>query len=333
MSGDDQAPLFEVPRAELPPDPLPRIPFGDRQCSVYVASPLTRLKQASPEARLVESDLDTIKEAIKSLDLDGGLSVSIEAYVPIEHSSAHRHGDLTPEEVFKRNSLQVLTNSDGLIVYGCEPGAGVGQEFTWAATQVAIPVLWLHHHELPVSRQVSGTPGDITVKPYDKPPDLRREVQDWVRSRRAVLAAGPFRRATREQRWRGPTAAAHARWARLVGEERRRVCATLHVTPDVVEFYLSNPLLLASAPHWLIDQLTAEGLLVVRSTATSRPLGRLETQQLMTLAEASREYEWNAHVVDFLRTSAEQLLAEPATRRFKLETPADWARLYDSLRP
>ena len=333
MSGDDQPPLFEDPKAELPPDPLPGTLFGDRQCSLYVASPLTRLKQAPSEARLVESELDTITEAIKSLDFDGGLNMSIEAYVPIGHSSAHRHADLTPEEVFKTNSLQVLTRSDGLIVYGCEPGAGVGQEFTWAATQATIPVLWLHHDEHPVSRQVRGTPGDITVKSYDEPSDLRREVRDWVRSRRAVLAAGPFRRATREQRWRGPTTAAQARWARLSDEERIRICATLHIAPAVIDFYLSDPLLFASAPVWVFDQLTAEGLLAARSPATSRPFGRLETQQLMALAEASREYEWSATVVDFLRTSAEQLLAEPATRRFKLETPADWARLYDVLRP
>ncbi len=333
MSNDTQPPLFELPEPELPPDPLPKTGLDDRVARVYVASTLTRLKNAPREqARMLESELDTITQAIETLHFDGGLDLSIEPYAPIEHSSAHRHTNLTPEQVFRQNCLQVLTRSDGLIVHGWEPGAGVGQEFAWAATQAAVPVLWLQHGDLPVSRQIRGTPGDVTFKRFQRPADLRRIVQDWLRSRRVVLGAGPYRRATRELRWRGSAAAAHALWTNLGVSERKRICATWHVMPDIIELYLSDALLLAIAPAWILDLLSVEGLLAAPSSTHYQP-GRLTTHQLLALAEASVEYEWEPHVVDYLRVSAEQLLAEPATRRFKLETPADWIRLRESLRP
>lgn len=110
MSSDDQTPLFDLPEAELPPDPLAGTCFEGRRCLVYVASALTRLMHAPPErARMVESDLDTVTEAIKSLDLDGALDMTIEPYAPIEHSSAHRHVGLTPKDAHVVDVLRTST--------------------------------------------------------------------------------------------------------------------------------------------------------------------------------------------------------------------------------
>lgn len=331
MNDENEPPLFE-PDANLPPDPFPQSELADRTCRLYVASALTRLSDASEEeARLLEGELDTIKQAVTSLDYDG-VGFSMEAYAPIEHSSAHRHTDLTPEQVFEQNCLEVLTRSDGLIVHGWQPGAGVGQEFTWAATLAALPVLWVQHGDNPVSRQIRGTPGDVTFERFDRPADLRQLVQEWLRSRRAVLGAGPYRRTNRAMRWQGPATAARRRWMQLDEAERRRISATGNVVPAVIDFYLSNPLLLAVAPAWILDMLSTEGLLIATS-ATQRPAGGLSTRQLLALVEAAKEYDWEMGLVDYLRTSAEQVMAEPVTRRLKLDTPADWVRLRETLRP
>lgn len=331
MTDDTQPPLFGGDSDELPPDPFPRADMGHRTSRIYVASTLTRLRDGPPEhARMVESHLDAITQAIECLHLDGGLDLSVESYAPIKHSSAHRHTELEPADVFRRNSLEVLANADGLIVYGWEPGAGVGQEFAWAATQVCIPILWLQHDECAVSRQIEGTPGDVEIVRFDYPEDLRTTVQNWVRSRRAVLNAGPHRRADRALRWRGPAAAACARWRCLGERDQERIAATGNLTPDVIDFYLSDPLLLAVAPSWMMDLLGVEDLLNATSGSPSAS-GRLATSQLLALAEAVTEYDWHTDAADHLRQVAEGLLAEPATRRLKLETPADWARFREGL--
>lgn len=327
MTDDTQPPLFDP--SDLPPDPLPTA--GSQVCSVYVASTLTRLLADPVHARMVEAELDTVTQAIKDLGLDGGLTTTIEPYAPIEHSSAHRHHDLTAEQVFRQNCMQLLTRGDALIVHGWEPGAGVGQEFCWAATQAGLPVLWLQTQGQQVSRQILGTPGDITFEKFDRPQELRAIVTRWLRSRRAVIEAGPHRRATRELRWRGPATAARARWGSLDPSERTRIAATGHVPPPVIEFYLSDPLLLALAPAWLLDVLTVEGLLLATSAGV-RGRGQLATRQMLGLAEAAFEHGWPVDLVDHLRLSAEQLLAEPATRRLRLETPGDWARFFKDLR-
>ncbi|MEX2620546.1 MAG: hypothetical protein WD250_10030 [Egibacteraceae bacterium] len=234
MNSDNQPPLFE-PDGNLPPDPFPRSEFTDRTCHLYVASALTRLSEASGEdARLLESELHAITQAISSLDYDG-LGFSLETYAPIEHSSAHRHQGLTPEQVFRQNCLEVLTRSDALIVHGWQPGAGVGQEFAWAVLQAAIPVLWVQHGDHPVSRQILGTPGDVTFERFERPAQLVQIVQGWARSRRAVLSGGPYRRSNRALRWHGPTTAARRRWLELEDHERQRICATGNVVPSEVE--------------------------------------------------------------------------------------------------
>lgn len=330
MTDYPQPPLFGESDDDLPPDPLPDVRMGDRTARIYVASALTRLKDDPKEARMVEGELHAITQAVTSLERDGGLELAVEPYAPIEHSSAHRHDDLKPEEVFQRNSLQVLANSDGAIIYGWEPSAGVGQEFAWATTQACIPVLWIQHGEHAVSRQILGTPGDVSFQTFDRPGDLGRIVQDWLRSRRPVLNAGPYKRAARELRWRGPVTAARGRWTNLDSSEKDRVAALGNVAPDVIDFYLSDPLLLAAAPTWIMELLTVEGLLVATSGSPSTR-GQLATSQFLGLAEAATEYDWGTDVVDHLRRAAEELLAEPATRRLKLETPADWARFRRSL--
>lgn len=333
MSAQSQPPLFGPPVDGLPPDPMPERGLADRPCRVYVASALTRLKHSPAElARMVECEIDAIQSALDGPRLDGGVDLTVEPYAPIEHSSAHRHADLTAQEVFRRNSLQVLTRSDGLIVHGWEPGAGVGQEFTWAATQVAIPVLWVHHGDgMSVSRQILGTPGDVEFRVFDGPGELRQLIEQWLRSRKALLAAGPYRRSTRSDRWRGPATAARTRWQALEESEQHRISAGGNITPDVIEFYLSDPLLLAVAPAWVLDVLSVEGLLAATS-ATRNQLGRLTTPQLLALAEAGAEYQWDNGLIDQLRIRAEQLLAEPATRRLRLDSPGDWHRFLRGLK-
>lgn len=64
--------------------------------------------------RLLESELHTIAQAVTALEYDGN-EFSAETYAPMDHSSAHRHRDLTPQQVFEQNCLQVLTRGEGLI--------------------------------------------------------------------------------------------------------------------------------------------------------------------------------------------------------------------------
>lgn len=332
MSSSDQPQLFGGNEG-LPPDPFPPGWHPGERPRVYVASCLTRLSDETHESRhMMESEVHAITSAFERLEFDGGVRVEAEAYAPIQHTSAHRHADLTSNAIFSTNVAEVLTKSDGLIVHGWQPGAGVGQEFAWATAMAGLPVLWVQHQGHAVSRQILGTPGDITIEYFDTPDDLRGVVEAWLRSRRAVLEAGPVKRATRGQRWQGPAAAAQARWAILPEPKQRRIAATAHVAPDFVGFYLASPLLLSVAPVWLIDVLQVEGLLAATSARVARA-ARLSTPRMLALSDAAFEYGWSPDLVDMLRVKAEKLLEEPATRRLRLETPADWVALRERLKP
>lgn len=331
MSSSDQPQLFGGDSDGLPPDPFPPGSYvGDRP-RVYVASCLTRLPGESDESRrMLESEVHAITSGFERLAFDGGRPFVAEPYAPIEHTSAHRHTDLAPNDVFSTNVVEVLTKCDGLIVHGWQPGAGVGQEFAWASEMAGLPVLWVQKAGDAVSRQIRGTPGDVTIKFFDGPQDLRAVVEAWLRSRRAVLEAGPSKRSTRRQRWQGPVAAAQARWVALPETEQIRIAAMAHVTPDFIGFYLSDPLLLSVAPIWLVDVLQVEGLLAATSARVSRS-ARLSTPRMLALSDAAFEFGWSPDLVDVLRLRAEELLAEPATRRLRLETPADWAAFRERL--
>lgn len=330
MSSSDQPQLFGGDDG-LPPDPFPPGSHPGERPRVYVASCLTRLPHENDESRrMLESEVHAITSAFERLEFDGGSPFVAEPYAPIEHTSAHRHTDLGPDDVFATNVAEVLTKCDGLIVHGWQPGAGVGQEFAWATEMAGLPVLWVQKEGDAVSRQIQGTPGDITVKYFDTPQDLRAVVEAWLRSHRAVLEAGPAKRSTRRQRWQGPVAAAQARWEALPEVERLRIAATAHVSPDFIGFYLADPMLLSVAPVWLVDVLQVEGLLAATSARVART-ARLSTPRMLALSDAAFEYGWSPDLVDILRLKAEEVLAEPATRRLRLETPADWAAFRERL--
>ncbi len=115
--------------------------------------------------------------------------------------------------MFARNAHHVLSEADALIVYGWSPSAGVGQEIIWAA-QSGLPVLYVEPQGHPPSRQVAGTPGDLTIIRQSTPDHLKDEIRRWVRRRRHQLeptpvddAAGPLHshHCTRDSNTSGPT--------------------------------------------------------------------------------------------------------------------------------
>jgi hypothetical protein len=55
--------------------------------------------------------------------------------------------------------------------------------------------------------------------------------------------------------------------------------------------------------------------------------------QVEALLTARDEHDWDEATTEALRRRGEQELANPAVRRFKLDTPEHWTRLYEATRP
>lgn len=104
------------------------------------------------------------------------------------------------------------------------------------------------------------------------------------------------------------------------------MAAHVGVTPSLVAWWLEDAAFLAVAPMAHILLLTA-----VLTSSTDAIVGRheLTIHQLESLLTARDEHGWDEATTTALRRRGEIELAQHAVRRFKLDGPEDWTRLYE----
>jgi hypothetical protein len=316
MSGDIPLP-FDVEAASEEPGP-------DAPC-IYVATRITGTTLGSPEREMIRLAVVTIRDAIVDLTRDATDPWAVRVHAPVEWTSPELTPQLRPAHVYDRNADIVFGDADALIVYGCSPSAGIGQEFTWA-TQLGLPVLYLEPAGHPVSRQIRGTPGDVTVNVC--PPDALKDiVRSWVRSRRHQIESGPVRRRSRALSVAPLYGRLTYEWFRRNQGERRAVAANIGVHPKLLELWLQSQFQLAMAPVTIVRSLT---MALTGSLDALNGMHPLSLDQMEALLTARDEHGWDAATTTALRHRAERELALPAIRRFRLETPIDWVRLKDA---
>lgn len=118
-----------------------------RKQKVYISGALTRVEE--PE------ELKGFYEEI------GGVcrSVGLTPYIPHQHTDPIADPDISPEEVYERDRIEVQ-NSDLLIAYVGIPSLGVGSELEMAK-ESGVPIILLYEEDRPVSRVARGNPAIV----------------------------------------------------------------------------------------------------------------------------------------------------------------------------
>jgi hypothetical protein len=304
----------------------PPVP-ADAPC-IYVATKITGTAPGSPERQMIEFGVTTIRDAVVEATQTSSDPWLVRVHAPVEWTTPEQTPDLTSSEVFSRNARHVLAEADALIVYGWAPSAGVGQEITWAALAAGLPVLYVEPPAHRASRQIAGTPGDLVVVGYSGPDHLKDVIRGWVRSRRHQIESSGGRRRSREVRVGQLHGRLRHAWGSIGQGERRRIAAHLGIAPKLIEWWLGDAAFLAVAPIAHVVLLTAE-----LTGSTDLVVGRheLTLNELEALLTARDEHRWDEAETEALRRRGEMELAQPAVRRFRLDSPEDWTRLREAM--
>jgi len=296
-------------------DSLPRL---------YLAAPLSHLSEA--ERQTVELLAHTIGEAVADAATRNAHPWKIAVHSPIRWSAPWKDDGITAEEIYRLNTAEMWSNTDGLIVIGYHGASlGAGQELAFA-TALAMPVLYVHPVEHVVSRQLAGATasGDLTLLAYKSPQELRDGVCRWVGERRHVLVDGPRRRRSRRLRFASIQAQLREAWEASGADRREHVVAVTRLAPGRIERLAADPDALASASCYELFALV--GALQLESVELPHFVEgpRLGSQQFEALLNAASEYDWSPAEALRLYDRAADELAQGGVRRLPLSSIRDW---------
>jgi hypothetical protein len=292
---------------------------------VYVACALTSIRDDPERQRLIDAEIQLIQVGINRASTEAAVPWPVRIHAPIEWSAPWRTPETTPTDVHDANARIVLGQSDALIVHGHQPSEGVGQEFAWALA-VGVPVLHLCPIGQHVSRQIAGTPGDVTIASPGSAMEIVDRTCRWVRSRRRLIEGGPARRKDRLL-LHGPVRAALLEaWQKADDTSRRALLSYTRLTEPRLLWILSDDAFLATAPFHQIQSL-AVGLRIVLPPFRTAPPPELTTAQFRAFLAASDEYDWDVHTAELVKERARSELAKGGVRRFRLDSIPDWLRI------
>lgn len=292
---------------------------------IYIACTLTSIRNDPERQRLLDAEIQLIQLGINRASIDAAEPWSVRVHAPIEWSAPWRTPETTPTDVHGANARIVLGQSDALIVHGHQPSEGVGQEFAWAL-DVGIPVLHLCPLGQHVSRQIAGTPGDITIASPGSAGEIVDRTCQWVRSRRRVIESGPTRRKDRLLLYGPVRAALVDAWQRADKDSRRAMLSYSRLTEPRLLWLLSDDAFLATAPFHQVQSL-AVGLGIALPPFRSAPPPELTTAQFRAFLAASDEYDWDNTMAELVKERGRQELAKGGVRRFRLDSIPDWLRI------
>jgi len=293
---------------------------------VYVAMPLSHLNTAE-ERQLVHALAHIISRAIQDETRGAADAWPVRVHSPIMWSAPWNNDNLTPEQIYCRNTGHLWEDADALIVLGVKGASlGAGQELAWACA-LHRPILYVCPEDTTISRQLLGAQNehDIVVETYETPEGLRDIVGRWLASRRHSISDGPRRRRAQTLRFTALTEAFLAKWKLLSVEEQAHIVATTRIAPGRIHRIFSSPLVLAAASASELAALG--GALGIDSVGALMPrrLPDLQPQQRAALGNAAAELGWDARTALEIEDKARLELARGGTRRLPLASIQDWA--------
>jgi hypothetical protein len=291
---------------------------------IYIASQLSTL---DGEARNeMENWFRAAASAARSAAREGPQSWELDVYCPIEESPPWKRDGRTPEQIYELNFSKITNEADGLIVIGRWGGSfGAGQELAWA-TGLRLPILYLRREGETLSRQIEGTPADITIETFRSDLEITRRVADFTNSRRNALEAHARYRRGRTLGVMGLFDTFKNKYLSLDQAARTEVSAISHLHPRRLATLTSNPQAIGGAT---LDELRAlAGALNVGLIDALGPeaLPELTPEELAALRLAADEWDWSDNRVFSLAKSARFQRAKSGAHRLRLSTPEDWKR-------
>lgn len=301
-------------------DPEPAPGHANDLPLAYVASALSSLNEEG--RKLVDAWCHAIKEAIaEASDVDK--VPLIRCHAPVDLSAPWKSGGKTNEEIYDLNFTTVV-ESDALIVIGHQGGSfGGGQEIGWA-TDLRMPILYVHHTHDKVSRQLYGTPADIDFYQFSTTDDLAQRVRRFIKERRKRIEAHHRTRGHWRVVYVLPLARLRAGWRPLEEDGRRRVSALASLHPRQVDAILTSASTLAVTSLDALTALSSALGLSYGQVFEPSPLPELSSIEIQALRVAVREHGVDPTEAFQLEVEARLELAKGGTRRFSLTTPEDW---------
>ncbi len=307
-------------------DPSVQGEFADLPL-VYIASPLTRVDTSSELRRGVTFEVDKIVSTIQDPRFDGSLP-KFRTHAPAVQSAPWSSED-SDWDIYRQNTRLVLTEADAIIILAHQGGSsGTGQELE-LATRRQIPILHLSPTGEAVSRQVTGNPS-VSASTYQFPDELAEGVRRFIRENRAAIEAGPGRRHNTSIIYGTLHSDLLEKWRDLEVREQGKLAEQTGATPELLDHYLSHPLMLATLAHHQILRI-GNGLGVNATSYFTRYTGALVFKDIRALVSAQEEYDWDDRITEELLQRAEQVQMSEGMRRLKLNSPADWLRFRDGM--
>lgn len=303
-------PFGEPPQAE-------GVPF------LYLACPLTSVEPA--ERQLLDSWCTLIRNCIVETCTGSEDGWELGVHAPFWWSNPASGDNMSAEDVYQLNNGKVR-DCAGVVVLTLRGGStGVGQELTWAL-QLRLPVLYLYPSQGHVSRQVQGTPGDLTTIAFGDTSHLVDAVAEFLRTNRAVIEDYARRAKNEAVKFAPLRAALYVGWGQLNEREHASVAGTARIHVERVEDLLATDRSIATASLSELAALTGELGVSFGELAPNQTPPDLSAREREALIQVSDEYEWSGSKALHLELRARSELARGGIRRLRLESPADWLR-------
>ncbi len=309
------------------------IPFGQPQESagapfLYLACPLTSV---APSARqLLDSHCTHIINTVTETAVGSEDPWHVAVHAPIWWSNPTAGDARSPADIYRLNS-QKVRECAGMIVLAASGGsAGVGQELAWAFA-LRLPVLYLYSQDGRVSRQIEGTPGDLTVVAFGDTSELVDAVRNFLLANRSFISDHKRRATSEALMFSSLRAQLLARWRDLHEHERVSVAAVARIHPERISELLDDDRALGPASLSELAALVGSLGGSFSALAPEPGLPELGKRARDALAQVCDEYEWSGSKVLHIEMAARLELARGGVRRLRLESPEDWVR-FDKFR-
>lgn len=295
---------------------------------VYQAGPVAGLGW---RGRRLQATLSrAIEEAVAATAETGTTALSVDS--PGIHLSRERVPGLTDRELWHRNRLCLLCESDALVVIDVgsqRAGFGSAMEVDLMALQGG-PMLYLRSRGGEgCSRYLVGRGDelDLCICDYSTPAEARELTQAWLTERVNAIAEAGRRRADRVFANELLLRRLAPAYARLESMRKMFVCGSLGLTPTSLEVALEHP---ATTDLILGDRLAAFcDLLGLEESVSDGTLGGSfsDKPRADTLIEAAREMGWSAPTIQRLWSDA-VVQSESAgnVSRFSYYSRTDWIK-------
>jgi hypothetical protein len=290
---------------------------------LYLACPLTSVDPTTRQ--LVDSWCTHITNTVSETAADSERPWRVAVHAPVVWSNPARGDTRAPEAIYTLNSRQVRACA-GMIVLSIAGGStGIGQELAWAVA-MRVPVLYLHHKDEAVSKQVLGTPGDLTVVAFSDATDLVEAVRTYLRAQRPVIEDQARRSIGEALKFAALRISLAEAWDNSGERGQARVEAEGRVHRARIVELLEDDNALGMAS---VSELTAlAGALDVSlaSLVQADRLPELGERAREALALVCDEYEWSGSKALELEFAARFELARGGIRRLTFQSPDDWIR-------